>query len=280
MAGTPPDIEELQATAKRVRAEVVRLAENAGEGHYGSAYSVVEILVALYHHLLDLRPEEPGWPDRDRFTLGKGHAAIGLYPVLAERGFFDRSQLDAYGTLGSPFGDHPNMHEVPGVDFSSGAIGHNLAVSVGMALALRHRGSSARVVCLLGDGEQSEGQIWEAAAHAAENRLGSLVAIVDRNKVGSDGTVAEVLDLEPVSTKWEAFGWEVRHLPDGHDMASVVDVLGAALERGSERPRLVIADTVVGKGVSFMEGHWQWHQGYLGPGDRQRALDEIEKGLS
>lgn len=275
-----PDVEELAAKARHARAEVIRLADQAGEGHYGSAYSIIELLVVLYHHHLSLRPDEPDWPDRDRFTMGKGHGAIGLYPILADLGYFDPAWLDDYGSLGSRFGDHPNMHLIPGVDFSSGSIGHNLAVSVGMAIALRQRRSPARVVCLIGDGEQAEGQIWEAAAHAAKNRLGALVAIVDRNRVGSDGTVAEVLDLEPVADKWSAFGWEVLHLPDGHDLAAVADVLGRALEPGEDRPRVVLADTVVGRGVSFMEGRWQWHQGYLGPADRDRALAEIEKGLA
>ena len=277
---TTPDLEELAGKARMARGEVIRLADVSGEGHYGSAFSIIELLVALYYHHLSLRPSEPDWPDRDRFTLGKGHGAVGLYPILADLGYFESSRLDDFGRLGSSFGDHPNMHGVPGLDFSSGSIGHNLAVSVGMALALRRRGSPARVVNLLGDGEQAEGQIWEAAAHGAQFGLGNLVAVVDRNKVGADGTTAEVADLEPVADKWAAFGWEVLHLPDGHDLARVVDVLGRALERGGNRPRVVLADTVVGRGVSFMEGRWQWHQGFLGPADRDRALIEIQEGLS
>ena len=273
-------IEELEGKARMARADVIRLADGSGEGHYGSAFSIVELLVGLFYHHLSLRSDEPDWPDRDRFTLGKGHGAVALYPMLADLGYFERSRLDDFGHLGSSFGDHPNVHGVPGLDFSSGSIGHNLAVSVGMALALRRRGSSARVVNLLGDGEQTEGQIWEAAAHASTFGLGNLVAIVDRNKVGADGTTAEVADLEPVADKWEAFGWEVLHLADGHDMTAVLDVLDRALERGGDRPRVVLADTVVGRGVSFMEGHWQWHQGFLGPADRDRALAEIENGLS
>lgn len=273
-----PDVEELAAKARMARAAVVRLDGQAGEAHYGSAYSIIELLVALYYHHLSLRPDDPGWPDRDRFTFGKGHGAIGLYPILADRGYFDPARLDEFGTLGNPFGDHPNMHTVPGIDFSSGSIGHNLAVSVGMAIELRRRGSPGRVVNLLGDGEQSEGQIWEAAAHAASFALGNLVAIVDRNHVQADGTTKEVADLEPVADKWTAFGWEVLHLPDGHDLTQVVDVLGQALEPGGSRPRVVLADTVVGRGVSFMECHWQWHQGHLGPGDRDRAFTEIQEG--
>lgn len=274
------DLGLLERKAQHARAEVIRLADVAGEGHYGSAFSIIEMMVALYYHHFSLRPAEPDWPDRDRFTLGKGHGAVGLYPILADLGYFESSRLDDFGRLGSSFGDHPNMHGVPGLDFSSGSIGHNLAVSVGMAIALRHRGSPARVVNLLGDGEQSEGQIWEAAAHGAQFGLGNLVAIVDQNHVQADGTTKEVADLEPVADKWKAFGWEVLYLPDGHDMAQVVDVLGQALEPGGSTPRVVLADTVVGKGVSFMEGHWQWHQGFLGPNDKERALDDIRGGLS
>lgn len=259
-----------------VRREVIRLTDIAGSGHYGSAFSIAEMVVALYYRLLRLDPKRPDWPERDRFTLGKGHAAIALYPVLADLGFFDRSLLDTYTRLGSPLGDHPDLRKVPGVDFSSGSIGHNLAVSVGFCLALRQQGRESRAVCLMGDGEMAEGQIWEAAAAAAHHRCGRLVGIVDRNGVGSDGRVADVMDLEPLAEKWQAFGWEVYHLDDGHDMAKTLDVLGRALAAPDERPQVVLADTVPGKGVSFMEGTWQWHLGFLGGRDRDRALTEIE----
>lgn len=274
-----PDLDALREKAKWVRAEVIRLTDIAGSGHYGSAFSIVELLVALYYRHLSLRPHDPGWVDRDRFTLGKGHAAIAQYPILADLGYFDRSWLDGYTRLGSPLGDHPDLRKVPGADFSSGSIGHNLAVSVGMALALRLQGSPGRVVNLMGDGEQAEGQIWEAAAAARHHELGNLVGIVDRNRVGSDGPTREVMDMEPLADKWAAFGWEVLHLPDGHDLPAVLDVLGRALEPGGRRPRVVLADTVAGRGVSYMEGTWEWHLGFLGPVDKQRALDEVAGGL-
>lgn len=271
-----PDFDLLADKAKLVRTETVRLTRIAGSGHYGSAFSIAELLASLYYHHLRLRPDEPSWPDRDRFLLGKGHAAIGLYPILADLGYFDRSWLDSYTRLGSPLGDHPDRNKVPGCDFSSGSIGHNLSVGVGMALAARVQRSPARVVCLMGDGEQAEGQVWEAAGAAAAYGLGNLVGIIDRNRVGSDGATAEVLDLEPLADKWAAFGWDVRHLPDGHDLEHVDRVLGEAFEAGGERPVLVLADTIAGKGVSFMEGTWQWHLGYLGPTDYERAMSELE----
>jgi transketolase len=270
----------LAEKAKLIRRETVRLTDICGSGHYGSAFSMAEMVAVLYYELLHLRPDEPGWADRDRFLLGKGHAAIGLYPVLADLGFFPASDLDTYTRLGSPLGDHPDMRKVRGVDFSSGSIGHNLSVSLGMALGLRLRESPARVVCLMGDGEQAEGQVWEAAMAAAHFGLTNLVGIVDNNKVGSDGVTQETMRSEPLEEKWRAFGWQVLRLRDGHDLDQVRPVLDEALNGGHDRPVLVLADTVAGRGVSFMEHTWQWHLGFLGQADRDRAYAEIERGLT
>jgi transketolase len=272
--------EELREKARMIRREVVRLTDICGSGHYGSAFSIAELLTVLYYQLLNVRLDEPQWPDRDRFLMGKGHAAIGLYPVLADLGFFPKSDLDTYTRLGSPLGDHPDMRKVRGVDFSSGSIGHNLSVSVGMALGLRLRRSPARVVCLMGDGEQAEGQIWEAAMSAAHFGLTNLVGIIDDNKVDTDGVTQEIMRSEPLDEKWRAFGWHVIRLPDGHDLDRVRAALDDALNGGHDRPVLVHADTVAGRGVSFMEETWQWHLGFLGPADRDRAYAEIERGLA
>ncbi|BDE05849.1 transketolase [Vulcanimicrobium alpinum] len=266
----------LAEKARMVRTEVVRLTEIAGSGHYGSAFSIAELLVALYYKLLRVRPNAPQWADRDRFTMGKGHAAIAVYPILADLGFFPASDLDTYTRLGSPLGDHPDMRKVKGADFSSGSIGHNLSVSVGMALALRLRKSPARVVCMLGDGEQGEGQIWEAAASAGYRKLSNLVAIVDRNEVESDDRCDAILDMEPLDAKYRAFGWDVVHLRDGHDLQAVTAALDDALNGWHDKPVVVLADTIAGKGVSFMEHAWQWHLGYLGPRDYERAMKELE----
>lgn len=266
----------LEEKALMVRKEVVRLTAIAGSGHYGSAFSIAEMLAVLYYRLLNVRPEEPEWSERDRFLLGKGHAAIGLFPILADLDFFDNEILDSYTRLGSPLGDHPDMKKVPGADFSSGSIGHNLSVSVGMGLGLKHQGSDARVVCLMGDGEQNEGQVWEAAASAAHFGLNNLVGIVDRNAVSSDGRTRDIMDMEPLGEKWSAFGWEVLHLPDGHNLQLVTQTLAEALNGERDCPVVVLADTVAGKGVSFMEGTWQWHLGFLGEQDRERALAELD----
>jgi transketolase len=274
-----PDLAALRGKAHHVRSEVLRLTEIAGSGHYGSAFSIAEMLVALYYRFLRLRPNEPQWADRDRFLMGKGHAAIALFPILADLGYFPASVLDTYTRLKSPLGDHPDMVKVPGADFSSGSIGHNLSVAVGMALAANMQNSQARIVCMMGDGEQAEGQVWEAAAQAGFRKLSNLIAIVDRNKVQSDEDCATVLDLEPLGPKYEAFGWDVVHLRDGHDWAQVLDTFERVFERPRGKPVVILADTVAGKGVSFMEGTWQWHLGYLGPSDYARAQAELDAEL-
>ncbi len=265
----------LRDKAKMVRLETLRLTDICGSGHYGSAFSIAEILAALYYEFLQVRPTEPSWKDRDRFTMGKGHAAIGLYPVLADLGFFPATDLDNYTRLGSPLGDHPDMRKVAGADFSSGSIGHNLSVSVGMALGLNLHKSAARVVNLMGDGEQTEGQIWEAAIAAGFWRLQNLVGIVDINKVGSDGQTKKVMDTQPLADKWRACKWRVLEC-DGHDFPQLRASLDAALNAPDGRPTVLLADTIAGKGVSFMENTWQWHLGFLGAADLARAQAEVE----
>ena len=269
---------DLREKARMIRRETLRLTDICGSGHYGSSFSMAEIVAVLYYGLLNVDAKNPRWDDRDRFTMGKGHAAIGLFPVLADKGFFPSEWLDRYTRLGSYLGDHPEMKKTPGIDFSSGSIGHNLSVSVGMALGLRLKGSPARVVCLMGDGEQAEGQIWEAAMSAAHWGLSNLVGIVDINGAGSDGVAQETMRSEPLAEKWRAFGWEVVTIQDGHDLDAVQDALNRALNGPAGKPVCVLAYTVAGRGVSFMEGTWQWHLGFLGPADLERAYAEIDAG--
>ena len=274
------DREALLATLKDkacfCRKETIRLIAIAKSGHYGSVFSAAEILALLYYHVLRYDPARPDWPDRDRFILSKGHAAVGLYPLLADVGFFDPALLDSYTRLGSPFGDHPDMRLIPGIDFSSGSLGHGLSVGVGMALAARVTGRSYRVYVLLGDGELDEGQVWEAAMSAAHYKLGNLVAIVDRNQVSVDGPTAEVMDPEPVVDKWTAFGWRVQEV-DGHDLDTLIDRFAALPDPGSAQPTVLIAHTVAGRPVSFMEHRFEWHLGYLAPEDQARALAELDE---
>ncbi|MCX7326514.1 MAG: transketolase [Hyphomicrobiales bacterium] len=269
---------ELREKARLIRRETVRLTDICGSGHYGSAFSMAELVAVLYYQLLHIDPARPRWEDRDRFTMGKGHAAIGLFPVLADLGFFPSDWLDSNTRPGSYLGDHPEMKKTPGIDFSSGSIGHNLSVSVGMALGARLKTSPARVVCLMGDGEQNEGQVWEAAMSAAHWKLDNLVGIVDINGAGSDGVAQETMRSEPLAAKWDAFGWNVITLKDGHDLDTVGDGLNRALNTPNGKPTCVLAYTVAGKGVSFMEKTWQWHLGFLGPADLERAYAEIDAG--
>ncbi len=264
--------------ARFVRKETVRLSRIAGAGHYSSTFSAAELFAALYYAHMRINPAEPGWPDRDRFVLSKGHAAIGLYPVLADLGYFDPALLDNYTRLGSPFGDHPDMKKVPGIDFSSGSLGHGLSVGVGMALAGRVQGRGYRVHVMLGDGELAEGQIWEAAMSAAHFRLGALVAIVDRNGLCIDGHTEEVMSVEPLEDRFAGFGWEV-HRIDGHDFGQILSVLDGLPEAGEGRPQAIVADTVKGRGVAMMEGALNWHVGNLSDDDYDAVMAELDAGL-
>lgn len=263
--------------AARIRRTVLLEAEIAGSGHYGPSLSCVELLVSLYSGFLRVDPADPDAIDRDRLVLSKGHACSALYAVLADLGFFDASELRTYTRLGTAFGDHPDMKKVAGVDFSAGALGHGLSVAAGMALHARLRGDGARTVAILGDGELNEGQIWEAAGFAGANALSGLLAIVDVNTVCVDGTTREVLDNEPLADKWEAFGWHAERL-DGHDLGA----LAGALDRFEQRradggaPTVLIADTVAGRGVPFIEGMAEWHIGYLGGADLDLALQSVQ----
>ena len=268
-------IEFLRDRARFVRLETIRLIEIAKVGHYTSVFSAAEIFAALYYDVMRLRRGDPSWPDRDRFLMGKGHAAVGLFPILAELGFLDPSVLDGYTRLGNPLGDHPDMRKVPGVDFSSGSIGHALSNGLGMATGGRMQGRDFTTFVMLGDGEMQEGQVWEAALHAAHCKLSHLVAIIDRNGYQLDGNVDDIVGIEPLDEKWRAFGWEV-HVVDGHDIAALTELLRRVkADTQRQRPCCIIARTVKGKGISYMETEPGWHLGYLDPQDAERARQEI-----
>ncbi|MFO1172430.1 MAG: transketolase [Hyphomicrobiaceae bacterium] len=269
-------IAHLRDRAQFIRLETIRLIDIAKVGHYTSVFSAAEVFSALYYDVMKLRRGEPKWPGRDRFTIGKGHAAVGLFPIYADLGFFPRSWLDDYTRLGSPLGDHPDMRKVPGVDFSSGSIGHALSNAVGMALAQRWTGENYTVFCMMGDGEMQEGQVWEAALSASSHKLGRLIAIIDRNGFQLDGRVEDLTSIEPLDDKWRAFGWEV-HTVDGHDIAAVTELLRRLCADDTRtKPALVISKTIKGKGVSYMETEPGWHVGYLDPADAAAAIAEIK----
>lgn len=272
-------LRDLRNRSEWIRLKTIELIDIAGSGHYSSTFSCAELLAVLYYRTLRLDPKNPSWPDRDRFLLGKGHAAVGLYPCLADLGFFSAKLLDDYTRLGSPLGDHPDMRKVPGVDFSSGSIGHNLSVGVGMALAARKRSQDYRTVVLLGDGELNEGQVWEAAMSASHFGLGNLVAIVDLNGYCLDGPISEVMGIEPAGAKWEAFRWHTREI-DGNDVGAVAEALDHMPRTDSTRPLCILARTIKGKGVPFMEGSPDWHLGYLGESDKKIAVEAIKARMT
>jgi len=268
----------LTAKAKLVRRETVRLTRIAGAGHYTGTFSAAELFAALYYAQLRYRPGEPDWPDRDRFVLSKGHAAIGLYPVLADVGFFDPALLDNYTRLHSRFGDHPDMRKIPGIDFSSGSLGHGLSTTLGMTLAARVQGRPYRSYVILGDGELCEGQVWEAAMAAGHYRAGSLVAIVDRNQLSIDGPTESIMGVEPLDEKFRAFRWQVQRI-DGHDFDAILDAFAGLHADPHGPPQMIIADTVKGRGVQRMELDTNWHVGNLVGADYDDVLAEIEAGL-
>lgn len=247
---------ELEALARRIRGQVVKMSHVAGTPHLGSALSCVDILVAAYWGALRVDPCHPGAPGRDRFILSKGHAATALYATLAYRGFFDPSLLARFNADGGPLPEHPTPG-LPGVEAATGSLGHGLSLALGMALAGRIRGQGFRCYVVLSDGECEEGSVWEAAMFAAAQRLDHVLAVVDANRWQATGRCDQIMALSPLAEKWRAFGWTA-HEVDGHDLAALGAVL-KALPDGSGRPVAVVAHTVKGKGVSFMEDDNNWH---------------------
>ena len=273
MAVTPQQQTDTQALARAGRAHALRMVHRVNSSHIGTCLSMADLLAVLYGAVLRVDPARPEWDARDRFILSKGHGTAIVYAMLAERGFFPHEWLDTYYQDGSPLAGHIS-HTVPGVELSTGSLGHGLSVGCGMALAGKHDAAPYRVFALLSDGELDEGSNWEAILFAAHHQLDNLVAIVDYNKIQSFGSVAEVLGLEPLAEKWRAFGWAVREI-DGHDHAAIT----AALTTGpfeAGKPSVVIAHTIKGKGVSFMENQLAWH--YKSPNAEQltQALAELE----
>jgi transketolase len=263
----------LNDKARRIRRGSWRALRAAGSGHMGGALSAAELLAGLYFHHLRLRPDEPDWPERDRFVLSKGHGNAALSAVLAEAGFIDEALLDRFYGFESALGMHPDI-KVAGVEMSTGGLGHGLSIGLGMALGARLQGKDFRTVVMIGDGELQEGSNWEAAMAAAHHGVGSLTAILDYNKVQQSGHVDAMLSLEPVAERWRAFGWEVREI-DGHDMAEVVDALDA-LPFAPDAPSALIAHTVKGKGASFAEDSYLWHNNVVDDEVYAKALAELE----
>jgi transketolase len=271
----------LEKIAVQNRKNVLRLMKAGRMGHIGGALSAIDIITALYFKIMRVDPQNPGWPQRDRFVLSAGHKCLALYATLAEKGFFDRAILDTYGSLCSKLGGHPDMHKVPGVETNTGALGHGLSIAGGMAMGLKMDGLDARVYVVMGDGELAEGSNWEAAAAASHHKLDNMLVFVDRNHLQISGPTVDVMSYEPLDKRWQAFGWSVRVI-DGHDMKKIVEnATDIPFKKG--KPSVIIADTVKSKGLSFLENKVEYHYWKATDEDlkiAEQELDKIEEGIS
>ncbi len=269
------DLSEIEDRARYIRCSVIESIAEAGSGHPGGSLSCADIMALLFFGVLSLDPENPNWEDRDRFILAKGHAAPALYAALAGRGFFPEEQLKNLRKLGGMLQGHPDRLRTPGVEASTGSLGQGLSLAVGIALAGKLDAKDFGVYALLGDGELQEGQVWEAAAAAAHYRLDNLIAVVDHNGLQIDGPVSDILSFEPLAERWKAFGWSVWEV-DGHSPGQLWEAILQAQTAGT--PSVLIADTVKGKGVSFMENQVSWHGRAPSDDETCQALSELRGG--
>ena len=267
-------IETLRRRAFDLRIDNLTMIAAAGNGHPGGTLSVMDLLQTLFFAEMKHRPNEPHWAGRDRLVLSKGHAVPALYTVMAHAGYFPREKLNTLRQLGSPLQGHPANFLLPGIEASTGTLGQGLSVALGMALASRLEGNSFRTYCLIGDGESQEGQIWEAALCAPKYKLDNLCVILDHNKGQIDGPVKEVMDLEPIADKWRAFNWNVLTV-DGHDYGKIGEALDQA-RATKGKPTFILAETVKGKGVSYMEGKIGWHGMAPSKEQLEQAVKELE----
>jgi len=268
-------ISELEVIAKKIRGKIVEMSYKSRAAHLGSSLSCVDILVAAYWAALSIDPKNPYDPNRDRFILSKGHAASAIYTTLAFKGFFAEDILDSYASIGSCLEEHPGPKCVPGIEAATGSLGHGLSIGIGMGLSCRIQKQSYKVYVLLSDGECNEGSVWEAAMFASAHSLENIVSIVDFNKWQATGRSCEIMALQPLKKKWEAFGWSV-YETDGHDIGSLANIL-TNIPDGSDKPVAVIAHTVKGKGISFMEDDNNWH--YRIPTQEEVIMSKKELGL-
>jgi transketolase len=267
-------VNDLNMKTKMFRRKILEITHTAGSGHPGGSLSAIDVLTALYFYIMRIDPSNPKWPDRDRFILSKGHVCPALYVVLAELGFFQKEALMTLRKFGSILQGHPDMNKTPGIEMSTGSLGQGLSVACGMALAAKLDKKDYKVYCMLGDGEIQEGNVWEAAMFAAHKRLDNLIAILDRNRLQIDGSTEDVVSLEPVADKWRAFGWNVIEI-DGHDMTQILDALSLA-KRVRGKPTIIIAHTIKGKGVSFMENQAVFHGRSLTKEEMEKAMEELK----
>lgn len=268
--------EKLKAIAKAIRIDIVEMLAESKSGHPGGSLSIADILTVLYFEEMNIKIDEPKWENRDRLVLSKGHAAPGLYAALAEKGYFEKEELKSLRKFGSILQGHPDMKKTPGVDMSTGSLGQGLSAANGMALSSKLDKKDYRVYTIIGDGELQEGQIWEAAMSSAHYKLDNLTAFIDLNGLQIDGSNEEVMNVNPVDKKFEAFGWNVIVI-DGHSFEEIKEALGKAKETKG-KPTAIIAKTVKGKGVSFMENQASWHGAAPNEEQKMQALSELKGG--
>jgi transketolase len=269
------DKDRLEQKARWLRGRILQIVASSGRGHIGGAFSCVEILVTLYYGgILRFEPKNPRWPDRDRFILSKGHSCVALFPILADLGFFPSAVLDSYCTDGCMLGGHPDR-SVPGIEADTGSLGHGLGIAAGMALAAHIDHGEHLTVALLGDGECYEGSVWESALFAGHHQLNRLVVVVDRNRQCATDFTEDCNRLEPFADKWEAFGWESR-VVDGHSVEALRGAFCDCRSRTSSAPLVIIAQTIKGKGVSFMEKSLRWHHGVPQGDELEKACRQLQ----
>jgi transketolase len=266
-------VQELEDKAREIRREIIRMLGVSGSGHPGGSLSSADIVTALYFNVMNHDPSNSKWEDRDRFILSKGHACPVLYVALALCGYFQKEQLLTFRKLGSPLQGHPDMRRLPGVEASTGSLGQGLSIAIGMALNAKLEGKSYYAYTLISDGETNEGQTWEAVASAAHYQLNHLIVVLDYNKFQLDNHVKKILNLEPMADKWRSFNWAVREI-DGHNMKEILEAFQWA-KKQSGQPSIIIAHTIKGKGVSFMENNNEFHGAAPTPEEAERALQEL-----
>jgi len=271
-----PDIKALKKKAVEIRKDILTMLTEAGSGHTGGSLSMVEILLALYYYRLNHKPNQPDWHERDRFILSKGHGCPALYAVLAEVGYFPKKELATLRKLGSRLQGHPQLG-LPGLEISSGSLGQGLSISNGIALGLRMDKIDAKVYCLIGDGEANEGQIWEAAVTSAHYKLDNVCVIMDANRFQIDGLCCDIKDMGSMKEKWESFGWHVIET-DGHDVKKMMDAFDKA-DKIKSKPAIIIAETVKGKGVSFIENNNKFHGTTPNKEQLKQALKELDEEM-
>lgn len=268
-------ISNLKLKAKELRKEIIAMIYNAQSGHPGGSLSAIDMLVGLYYCKLRIEPKNPMWQDRDRFVLSKGHCSPAIYTVLADKGYFPKSELDGYRKINRMLQGHPEL-STPGIDFAGGALGQGLSFALGIALACRLDKRNCNVYVMVGDGETQEGAVWEASMAAAFHKLDNLIVILDKNQVQQTGKTKEIMDIGNVDLKWKAFGWNVIDI-NGHDMAQIVKSLDKASKMKNKKPTIIISNTIKGKGVSFMELNHKFHGKAPNDDEYKKAMEEIEK---